>query len=44
MYEDPQHMKFHCLLAGGQDAKDVTTTEDKEGGFGIKLMNMIYNT
>jgi translation initiation factor 3 subunit I len=30
-------------LAGGQDAKEVTTTTAKEGGFGISLMSIIYN-
>jgi len=43
LYEDPTMQKFHVILAGGQDAKDVTTTVDKEGGFGIKLLSMIYN-
>jgi len=25
-FDDPVHQKFHILTAGGQDAKDVTTT------------------
>lgn len=43
LYDDPDQQKFHCMLAGGQDAKDVTNTQAKEGGFGIWLMSMIYN-
>ena len=35
--------KFHVLLAGGQDAREVTTTQATEGGFAIKLMSIIYN-
>ena len=31
------------LLAGGQDARDVTTSKASEGGFEIRLMNIIYN-
>jgi translation initiation factor 3 subunit I len=31
------------LLAGGQDAKEVTTTKADEGGFAIKLMSIIFN-
>jgi translation initiation factor 3 subunit I len=43
LFDDPDQQKFHCILAGGQDAKDVTTTINKEGGFEISLMSMIYN-
>ena len=31
------------MLAGGQDAKDVTTTGADAGGFEMKLMNIIFN-
>ena len=30
------------MLAGGQDAQDVTQTTAQEGGFGIKLMSIIF--
>lgn len=43
LYESEDCQKFHCLLAGGQDARDVALTGDREGGFAIKLMSMIYN-
>lgn len=33
--------KFHVIIGGGQDPKDVTTTKSKEGGFESKLYNMI---
>ena len=38
-----EYQKFLVLLAGGQDARDVTTTSAAEGGFQIKLMSIIYN-
>jgi hypothetical protein len=31
------------MLAGGQDAREVTTTQATEGGFAIKLMSIIFN-
>lgn len=43
LFDSPDNQKFHVLLAGGQDARDVTTTKATEGGFEIKLMNIIYN-
>ena len=43
LYDNPDCQKFHTLLAGGQDAKEVTTTAAKEGGFEIKLMSIIHN-
>lgn len=43
LFDSPENQKFHVLLAGGQDARDVTTTKATEGGFEIKLMNIIYN-
>jgi len=33
--------KFHCIFAGGQDSKNVTTTHKKEGGFEIVLFNLL---
>ena len=35
LFDSQACQKFHVLLAGGQDAKEVTTTAAKEGGFGI---------
>ncbi len=43
LFDSKEMQKFHVLLAGGQDAREVTTTQAKEGGFEIKLMNIIYN-
>lgn len=34
--------KYHILIAGGQDARDVTTTQDQQGGFEVRLFNIIY--
>jgi translation initiation factor 3 subunit I len=44
LFDAPENQKFHVLLAGGQDARDVTTTAAKEGGFEIKMMNIIHNS
>lgn len=44
LFDATENQKFHVLLVGGQDARDVTNTKDSEGGFQIKLMNIIYNT
>lgn len=27
LFDSDRHQKFHCILAGGQDARDVTTTD-----------------
>lgn len=43
LYESPDNQKFHVLLCGGQDAKDVTTTGADKGGFEMNLFNIIYN-
>lgn len=42
LFDDPQHQKFHIICAGGQDAKDVTTTAASEGGFDMKLFSVIF--
>jgi translation initiation factor 3 subunit I len=38
---DESLLKFHCVFAGGQDSKNVTTTHKKEGGFEIMLFNLL---
>jgi len=38
---DQSLLKFHCIFAGGQDSKNVTTTHKKEGGFEIILFNLL---
>lgn len=43
LYEEEENQKFHLLLCGGQDAKDVTTTGAEKGGFEMNLFNIIYN-
>lgn len=43
LYESEENQKFHILMCGGQDAKDVTTTGAGSGGFDMKLYNIIYN-
>ena len=43
LYAAEENQKFHLLVCGGQDAKDVTTTGAGSGGFEIKLYNVIYN-
>lgn len=39
---DGENPKFHCLVAGGQEARDVTTTATDQGGFEITFYNMIF--
>merc|ERR1712146_130077 len=34
--------KMHVLMAGGQDAKDVTTTSAASGKFEAQLFHMVY--
>ena len=43
LYEADENQKFHVLVCGGQDAKDVTTTGAQKGGFEMKLFNIIHN-
>lgn len=43
LFDDPKHQKFHIVTAGGQDAKDVTTTGAAEGGFDMKMYSVIFN-
>lgn len=43
LYDSEDNQKFHVLLCGGQDAKDVTQTGAAKGGFDMKLYNIIYN-
>jgi len=43
LYTADENQKFHVLLCGGQDAKDVTTSGADKGGFEMKLFNIIYN-
>lgn len=34
--------KYHILIGGGQDARDVTTTKETEGSFETRLYHIIY--
>ena len=43
LFDSQENQKFHVLLAGGQDARDVTTTQATEGGFQIKMLSIIFN-
>lgn len=43
LFDSQELQKFHVLLAGGLDAREVTTTLTTEGGFAIKLMSIIHN-
>ena len=33
--------KFHVIIGGGQDAKDVTTTDSKKGSFESRVFNIL---
>jgi len=39
---DEDNPKYHCLVAGGQEAREVTTTATDQGGFEITFYNMIF--
>jgi translation initiation factor 3 subunit I len=41
LFDNDKHQKFHMITAGGQDAKDVTTTDAAAGGFEMKLFSII---
>lgn len=41
LFDNDKHQKFHMITAGGQDAKDVTTTDAAAGGFEMKLYSII---
>lgn len=42
LFDSDVHQKFHCVLAGGQEARDVTTTDASSGGFEMKMFNIIF--
>jgi translation initiation factor 3 subunit I len=42
LYDSEEHQKFHIMIGGGQEARDVTMSLQKEGGFEMKLFNIIY--
>jgi len=42
LYADAEAPKYHVLLGGGQDAKDVTTTAAAHGRFEALLWHMIF--
>merc|ERR1712050_267940 len=37
-----QDPRYHVIMGGGQDAKDVTTTAGSSGKFEVLLWHMIY--
>merc|ERR1712039_265958 len=42
LFTQEKDAKFHIIMGGGQDAKDVTTTRGAEGKFEATLWHMIY--
>jgi translation initiation factor 3 subunit I len=42
LYSDESQPKYHVLLGGGQDAKDVTTTASSSGKFEAMIWHMIF--
>jgi translation initiation factor 3 subunit I len=34
--------KYHAIVAGGQESRDVTTTHAKKGGFELLIYNIMY--
>jgi translation initiation factor 3 subunit I len=39
---DESEEKYHAILAGGQESRDVTTTHSKKGGFELLFYNIMY--
>ena len=39
--EEGNNCKFHAIIAGGQDSKDVTTTHTNAGGFEVMFYNIL---
>jgi translation initiation factor 3 subunit I len=39
---DEGEEKYHAVLAGGQESRDVTTTHSKKGGFELLFYNVMY--
>lgn len=42
LYLNEKQPKYHVLLGGGQDAKDVTTTASSSGKFEAMIWHMVY--
>ena len=41
---DENEAKFHGIVGGGQDARDVTNTDSRKGGFEMIIYNIMYGT
>jgi translation initiation factor 3 subunit I len=41
IYDELSRMKFHAVISGGQDCRNVTTTNAKEGGFDLDFINTL---
>jgi translation initiation factor 3 subunit I len=39
---DENEQKYHAIVAGGQESRDVTTTHAKKGGFELLIYNIMY--
>jgi WD40 repeat protein len=39
-YDDLIKLPFHAVISGGQDSRNVTTTNAKEGGFDLEFLNI----
>lgn len=39
---DENEERFHAIVAGGQESRDVTTTHAKKGGFEVLFYNMMF--
>ena len=42
LHDSQDWQKFHTLIAGGQDSRDVAGTEQSAGGFEIQLKSIIF--
>ena len=39
--DDYYSQKFHAVISGGQDSRNVTNTNAKEGGFDLEFLNIV---
>jgi len=43
LHDSNDFQKFHILMGGGQDARDVALTDEGAGGFEIRLQSVIFS-
>lgn len=44
LMRDKEHVKYHALIGGGQDAREVTQTVAESGSFEVTFFNLIFES